>query len=61
MGFFLSYRIKSYGFLRWERGGGHGEHGHKTPSYDTKDTEMLLKVIYDKTAFVKLKISNNFS
>ena len=29
---------------------GHGEHAHKTPSYDTK---MLLKVVFDKTAFVK--------
>ncbi len=31
---------------------------HKTPSYDTK---LLLKVVFDKTAFVKLKISNNFN
>jgi hypothetical protein len=38
-------------------GGGHGEHAHKTPSYDTK---MLLKVVFDKTLFVKFKISNNF-
>ncbi len=30
---------------------------HKTPSYDTK---MLLKVVFDKTAFVKFNISNNF-
>ncbi len=30
---------------------------HKTPSYDTK---MLLKVVFDKTVFVKFKISNNF-
>ncbi len=30
---------------------------HKTQSYDTK---MLLKVVFDKTAFVKFKISNNF-
>ncbi len=30
---------------------------HKTPFYDTK---MLLKVIFDKTAFVKVKISNYF-
>jgi hypothetical protein len=30
--------------------------GAKTPSYDTK---MLLKVIFDKTAFVKFMISNN--
>jgi hypothetical protein len=30
---------------------------HKTPSYDTK---MLLKVVFDKTAFAKFKISNNF-
>jgi hypothetical protein len=30
---------------------------HKTPSYDTK---MLLKVVFDKTAVVKLKIRNNF-
>ncbi len=29
---------------------------HNTPSYDTK---MLLKVNFDKTAFVKFKISNN--
>jgi len=31
--------------------------GHKTPSYDTK---MLLKVVFDKTVFVKFKISNKF-
>jgi hypothetical protein len=30
---------------------------HKTSSYDTK---KLLKVIFDKTAFVKFKITNNF-
>jgi hypothetical protein len=30
---------------------------HKTPSYDTN---MLPKVVFDKTAFVKYKISNNF-
>ncbi len=30
---------------------------HNTPSYDTK---MLLKVVFDKTAFVKFLISNNF-
>jgi hypothetical protein len=35
-------------------GGGHGEHGHKTPSYDTK---MLMRVVFDKIAFVKF--SNN--
>ncbi len=29
---------------------------HKAPSYDTK---MLLKVVFDKIAFVKFKISNN--
>jgi hypothetical protein len=29
---------------------------NKTPSYDTK---ILLKVVFDKTAFVKFKISNN--
>jgi hypothetical protein len=29
---------------------------HKTPSYDTK---MLLKVVFDKTVFVKFKTSNN--
>jgi hypothetical protein len=29
---------------------------HKTPSNDTK---MLLKVVFDETAFVKFKISNN--
>jgi hypothetical protein len=29
---------------------------HKAPSYDTK---MLLKVVFDKTVFVKFKISNN--
>jgi hypothetical protein len=28
-----------------------------TPSYDTN---MLSKVFFDKTAFVKFKISNNF-
>jgi hypothetical protein len=31
--------------------------GHKTLSYDTK---MLLKVVFDKTVFVKFKISNKF-
>jgi hypothetical protein len=30
---------------------------NKTPSYDTK---MLLKAAFDKTAFVKLKIGNDF-
>jgi hypothetical protein len=30
---------------------------HKTPTYDTK---MLLKVVFDKTAFKTFKISNNF-
>jgi len=30
---------------------------HKTPSYDTK---RLLKVGFDKTIFVKFKISNTF-
>jgi hypothetical protein len=30
---------------------------HKTPS---DDTNMLLKVIFYKTEFVKFKISNNF-
>jgi hypothetical protein len=30
---------------------------HRTPSYDTK---MLLKVVFDKTPFVKFRISNNF-
>jgi hypothetical protein len=30
---------------------------HKTPFYDTK---MLPKVVFDKTAFVKFKISNTF-
>jgi hypothetical protein len=30
---------------------------HKTSSYDTK---MLLKVVFDKKAFVKFKIRNNF-
>ncbi len=30
---------------------------HKTSSYDTK---MLPKVVLDKIAFVKFKISNNF-
>ncbi len=30
---------------------------HKTPSSDL----TLLKVVFDKTAFVKLKISNNFT
>jgi hypothetical protein len=30
---------------------------HKTPSYDTN---MLPKVVFDKTAFVKFKISNTF-
>jgi hypothetical protein len=38
-------------------GGGHGEHTHKAPSYDTK---MLLKVVFYKTAFLKFKISNHF-
>ncbi len=28
-----------------------------TPSCDTK---VLLKVVFDKTAFIKIKISNNF-
>jgi hypothetical protein len=28
---------------------------HKSPSYDTK---MPLKIAFDKTAFVKFKISN---
>jgi hypothetical protein len=58
--FFLGYRFLNplgldYGFL----GGGGGviwEHAQKTPSYDTK---MLLKVVFDKTAFVKFKIINN--
>jgi len=36
---------------------GHSLWISSTPSYDTK---MLLKVIFDKTAVVKLKISNNF-
>jgi hypothetical protein len=39
---------------------GHGGYAHKsdkTPSYDTK---MPLKVVFDKTAFVKFKVSNNF-
>jgi hypothetical protein len=31
---------------------------HKTPSYDTK---VLLKVVFDDTAFEKLKISYNFN
>jgi hypothetical protein len=30
---------------------------HKTPS---NDTNMLLKVVFDKTAFVELKITNYF-
>jgi hypothetical protein len=30
---------------------------HKTPSYDTK---IFLKVIFDKTLFEKINISNNF-
>ncbi len=30
---------------------------HETPSYDTK---MLLKVVFDKTAYIKLKIGNDF-
>jgi hypothetical protein len=30
---------------------------HKTSTYDIK---MLLKVVFDKTAFVKFKISNYF-
>ncbi len=30
---------------------------HKTPSYDSN---LLLKVIFNKTAFVKFNISNNF-
>ncbi len=30
---------------------------HKTSFYDTK---MLLNVVFDKTAFVKFKISNTF-
>jgi hypothetical protein len=29
----------------------------KTQSYDTK---MLLKVVFEKTPFVKFKINNNF-
>jgi hypothetical protein len=37
--------------------GGHGGYAHKTPSYDTK---MPLKVVFDKKAFVKFKVSNNF-
>jgi hypothetical protein len=31
---------------------------HKTPSYDTN---MLTKVVIDKTVFVKFKINNNIS
>jgi hypothetical protein len=31
---------------------------HKTPS---DDTNVLPKVVFDKTAFVKFKISNNFN
>jgi hypothetical protein len=31
---------------------------HKTPSYDSN---MLPKVVFDKTAFVKFKICNNFN
>jgi hypothetical protein len=30
---------------------------HKAPSYDTK---KLQKIVFDKTAFVKFKINNNF-
>jgi hypothetical protein len=30
---------------------------HKTPSFDAK---VLQKVVFDKTSFVKFKISNNF-
>ncbi len=29
---------------------------HKTPSYDTK---MLLRIVFDKTAFVEFKTSNS--
>jgi hypothetical protein len=36
----------------------HGEHAHKTQSYDTK---MILKDVFDKTLFVKFDISNNFN
>ncbi len=31
---------------------------HKTPYYNTK---MLLKVVFDKTAFIKFKICNNLN
>ncbi len=28
--------------------------------FSTHETNMLLKVVFDKTAFVKFEISNNF-
>jgi hypothetical protein len=37
---------------------GHGEHAHKTVSYDTK---RLVKDVFDKTAFLKFQISYNLN
>jgi hypothetical protein len=43
----------------WEEGGGrHGEHAHKTLSYDPKNASE--DGLY-KTVFVKFKISNHFN
>ncbi len=54
MVFFQSYRfLNPYKFLFG--GGRHGEHAHKTPSYDTK---MLQNVVFDKTVIVDFNISN---
>jgi hypothetical protein len=53
-GFFQGYRfLTPYKFLFG--GGSHGGHAHKTPSYDT---QMIQKVVFEKTALVDFKISN---
>jgi hypothetical protein len=53
VGFFLGYGFifKSIGPSLWI------SLAHKTPSYDTK---ILLKVVFDRTAFVKFKSSKNY-
>jgi hypothetical protein len=40
-----------------EGGGETEEHAYMKPSYETN---MLLKVLFDKTVFAKFMISNNF-
>ncbi len=60
MGFFLGYIFQIHrGWpMNFFQGGRHGEHAHKTPFYDTK---LLQNVVFDKTALVDFKISNNFN